>query len=324
MATASKAPNASKAPSASEKSDVDQRLKKGRRQRALKESLVGYAMISPWIIGFLLLTVGSMGYSFYLSFTSYNILSPPEWIGISNFERIFTGRDPRFWNSVRRTFMFAFTSVPLRLTVALCVALIFKKQRKGTTLFTTLYYVPSIIGGSVAVAIIWRQLFSFDGVFNSFLGLFGIDPYPWLVSTSTAIWMLVLLGLWQFGAPMIIFLAGLRQIPQELYEAASIDGAGSLRQFRNITLPMLSPVIFFNLVMALIGGFQVFSSAFLITGGGPRESTFFYALHIYHQAFSYNRMGYASALGWVLLVIIVCITALVFAGQKYWVHYSGE
>jgi len=312
--------------------DVEKVRAKGRKKRARKETIVGYAFILPWLIGFLVLTVGAMGYSFYLSFTSYNIFSPPEWIGLANYQRIFDAINPfsdargdaRFVNSLRRTFLFVFTSVPLRISVALGVALLFKKKRKGTTLFTTLYYVPSIIGGSVAVAIIWGQLFSYTGVLNAFLRLFGISGYAWLSSPRTAIWMLVLLSLWQFGAPMIIFLAGLRQIPQELYEAASIDGASTFSQFRKITLPMLSPVIFFNLVMALIGGFQVFASAFLITGGGPLDSTFFYALHIYHQAFTYGRMGYASALGWVMLVFIVSITGIVFAGQKRWVHYSSE
>ena len=303
---------------------MEQLLQRNRRKRALRESLFGYAMILPWIIGFSVLTIGSMGYSFYLSFTRYNILSPPEWRGLANYIRIFTGGDPRFLNSVARTFYFVFASVPLRLTVALGLALIFKEKRNGTALFTTLYYVPSIIGGSVAVAVIWRQLFSYDGVFNAFLSLFGITPFPWLVSPNTAIWMLILLTIWQFGAPMIIFLAGLRQIPGELYEASSIDGANSFVKFRKITLPLLSPIIFFNLVMALIGGFQVFGPAFLITGGGPLDSTYFYALNIFHNAFTYGRMGYAAALGWVLLVVIVTITALVFAGQKRWVFYSGE
>ena len=312
--------------------EIEKIRSKEQKKRALKETLTGYAFISPWVIGFLVLTVTAMGYSLYLSFTTYNVFSPPEWVGLENYQRIFDALNPfsdargdaRFVNSLQRTLIFAFTSVPLRLAVALGVALLFKKQRKGTTLFTTLYYIPSIIGGSVAVAIIWRQLFSYTGVFNEVLRIFGFNGYAWLSSPRTAIWMLVLLSLWQFGAPMIIFLAGLRQIPQELYEAASIDGASSFSQFRKITLPMLSPVIFFNLVMALIGGFQVFNSAFLITEGGPLDSTFFYALHIYHQAFTYSRMGYASALGWVMLVFIVAITALVFAGQKRWVHYSSE
>jgi len=296
---------------------------KNLNMRKLKENLIGYTMILPWLIGFSVFTVGAMGYSFYLSFTNYNVLSAPQWTGLSNYVRLFTN-DPRFLNSLQRTFMFAFTSVPLRLMVALGVALIFKKTRPGSAFFTTLYYVPSILGGSVAVAVIWRQLFSYSGVFNAFLGLFGIAPRAWLVQPSTAIWFLVLHSLWQFGAPMIIFLAGLRQIPQELYEAASIDGATGFAQFRKITLPLLSPVIFFNLVMALISGFQVFAIAFLVTGGGPLDSTNFYALYLFRNAFEYGRMGYAAAMGWVLLVIIVVITSLVFASQKRWVHYSGE
>jgi len=303
--------------------DQEKLLRKNKKKRKLKENLIGYAMILPWLIGFCVFTVGAMGYSFYLSFTNYNVLSAPVWTGTSNYVRLFTN-DPRFFNSIQRTFMFTFTSVPLRLTVALIVALIFKKKRPGSAFFTMLYYVPSIVGGSVAVAVIWRQLFSYSGVFNAFLGLFGIEARAWLVQPSTAIWFLVLLSLWQFGAPMIIFLAGLRQIPQELYEAASIDGASGLLQFRKITLPLLSPVIFFNLVMALIGGFQVFASAFLITNGGPLDTTNFYALYLFNNAFNYGRMGYAAAMGWVLLVIIVFFTSIVFASQKRWVHYSGE
>lgn len=304
-------------------SDQEILSRKSKSKRILKESLIGYTMIAPWLLGFFLLTVGGMGYSFYLSFTNYNILAPPEWAGISNYVRLFTN-DPRFVNSLQRTFLFAFTSVPLRLMVALGVALLFKKRRPGSAFFTTVYYIPSIIGGSVAVAVVWRQIFSYSGVFNAFLEVLGITPRPWLVQPSTAIWFLILLGLWQFGSAMIIFLAGLRQIPSELYEAASIDGASAFLQFLKVTLPLLTPVIFFNLVMSLIGAFQVFASAFLITGGGPLDSTNFYAVYLFRNAFQYGRMGYAAAMGWVLLVIIVFFTALIFSSQKRWVHYSGE
>ena len=301
----------------------EERFYKGRKRRARKESLTGYAIISPWLIGFFGLTLGPVLVSLYLSFTDYNILSSPTWVGIENYVRILTD-DPRFWNSVRVTLMFVFVSVPLRLTIALILAVIFKKRRPGTGIFTTIYYIPSIIGGSVAVAVVWRQLFGREGVFNAFISIFGFEPYAWLTSPRAAIWMLILLSLWQFGSPMIIFLAGLRQIPKELYEAASIDGASAFSQFFKITLPMLSPVIFFNLVMQLIGGFMTFNSAFLITRGGPLQTTTFYSLYLYEIAFEVLRMGYASAMAWILLVIIGLFTALVFLSQKHWVHYTGE
>jgi len=303
--------------------ELEQRLAKSRRQRNIKESLTGYAVIFPWLIGFFGLTVGPVFVSLYLAFTNYNIISTPSWIGIDNFVRILTN-DPRFWTSVRVTLTFVFVSVPLRLAVALVLAVIFKKKRRGTGFFTTVYYIPSIIGGSVAIAVVWRQLFSINGVINAVLGVFGFEPYAWLVSTNTALGVLILLSLWQFGSPMIIFLAGLRQIPKELYEAASIDGASSVSQFFKITLPMLSPVIFFNLVMQMIGGFMVFNSGFLITQGGPLDSTLFYAIYLYRVGFQYLRMGYASAMAWILLVIIGFFTALVFKSQKHWVHYTGE
>ena len=301
----------------------EERLQKNRKRRALKETLTGYGVIAPWLIGFFGLTLGPVLMSLYLSFTDYNILSAPSWIGLDNYVRALTN-DPRFFNSVRVTLMFVFVSVPIRLAIALVLAVIFKKRRPGTGIFTTIYYIPSIIGGSVAIAVVWRQLFGRDGAFNAFLSIFGFEAFPWLVSPDTAIWMLILLSLWQFGSPMIIFLAGLRQIPKELYEAASIDGASGIGQFFKITLPMLSPVIFFNLVMQLIGGFMVFNSGFLITQGGPLGSTTFYSIYLYEMAFEVLRMGYASALAWILLVIIGFFTTLVFLSQKHWVHYTGE
>ena len=303
--------------------DLAHRLLRSRKKRALRESLIGYAVISPWLIGFFGLTVGPVLVSLYLSFTDYNILSSPLWIGIENYVNILTN-DPRFWNSVRVTLTFVLISVPLRLAIALVLAVIFRKRRPGTGIFTTIYYIPSIIGGSVAIAVVWRQLFSVNGVINAVLGFLGFEPYAWLVSTNTALGVLILLSLWQFGSPMIIFLAGLRQIPKELYEAASIDGASNILQFFKVTLPMLSPVIFFNLVMQMIGGFMIFNSGFLITNGGPLDSTNFYAIYLYEVGFQFLRMGYASAMAWLLLIIIGFFTTLVFLSQKHWVHYTGE
>jgi len=309
---------------AMEKIRLSPEMQKMQKRRAMKETLTGYAIISPWLIGFLALTIGPVIVSFYLSFTNYNILSSPVWTGMQNYVTILTN-DPRFIQSLRVTLMFVFISVPLRLTFALLIAMIFRRERKGTAIFTTIYYIPSIIGGSVAVAVVWRQLFNFNnGVINAIFSAFGFPPVNWLGQPQTALGLLILLSIWQFGSPMIIFLAGLRQIPQELYEAANVDGASKIRQFFRITLPMLTPVIFFNLVMQTIGGFMTFTQAFLITGGGPMDGTLFYAVYLYQVAFGHLRMGYASAMAWILLVIIGIITLILFATQKFWVHYTGE
>jgi len=308
--------------------EVKTTLEQMRRRRKLKENLVAHLVISPWLIGFFGLTLGPIIMSLYFSFTTYNIISAPRWIGWENYVTALTS-DPRFWNSVQRTFMFVFISVPLRLAIALMLAQIFRVRRKGTALFTTVYYIPSIIGGSVAIAVVWRQLFGRTGAINALLSLFNFPgmfdgTYSWLASPQMAIWTLIILSLWQFGSPMIIFLAGLRQIPAELYEAAEIDGASKRRKFISITLPLLSPVIFFNLVMQLIGGFMVFNSGFLITRGGPIGSTTFYSIYLYEMAFEVFRMGYASAIAWILLIIIGTMTGLVFWSQKHWVHYTGD
>lgn len=301
----------------------NENFKKTKRRKNIKESLVAYAVISPWLIGFFTLVVGPVLVSFYLSFTNYNILSAPTWIGIDNYVNILTN-DPRFIRSLQVTLQFVFVSVPLRLAFALMLALIFRKDRKGTSIFTTIYYIPSIIGGSVAIAVVWRQIFNINGVANAFIALLGMDAIAWLTNPNTAMSTLILLSIWQFGSPMIIFLAGLRQIPKELYEASSIDGANKLHQFFKITLPMLTPIIFFNLVMQTIGGFMTFTQAFLITEGGPLDSTLVYALYLYQVAFQFLRMGYASAMAWILLVVIGTITVIIFMTQKFWVHYTGD
>lgn len=303
--------------------EIDAHAKEMQKKRAIRETLTGYAFISPWLIGFFLLTAGPVVVSLYLSFTDYNILSSPNWIGLENYINIFTN-DARFIQSLTVTLKFVFISVPLRLAFALLVALIFRTERKGTSIFTTIYYIPSIIGGSVAIAVVWRQLFNANGAINNMLEIFGIPSVNWLGDPIAALGILILLSIWQFGSPMIIFLAGLRQIPQELYEAADVDGANKLTQFFNVTLPMLTPVIFFNLVMQMIGGFMTFTQAFLITNGGPLDGTLFYAVYLYQVAFEFLRMGYASAMAWILLVIIGIVTLILFKSQKYWVHYSGE
>ncbi|WP_202077782.1 carbohydrate ABC transporter permease [Caldalkalibacillus salinus] len=293
------------------------------RKRRMKKYLTAYAIISPWLIGFLAFIVGPMLASLYLSFTSYDLLSGAEWIGVQNYVQLFTN-DPRFINAIKVTLVFVMLSVPLKLAFALFLAFLFNTGRKGSSIFTTVYYIPSIIGGSVAIAVVWRRMFGSDGAINAFLERFGVEPVSWVMHPDHALSVLILLIIWQFGSPMIIFLAGLRQIPSDLYEAASVDGAGALRQFTHITIPMLTPVIFFNLVMQTIGSFMTFTQVYLITEGGPMERTNLIAVYIYRTAFEFLKMGYASAMAWVVLLIIAVITLLLFLSAKYWVHYEAE
>ncbi|REK53639.1 MAG: ABC transporter permease [Thermobacillus sp.] len=287
-----------------------------------KETLPGYIFISPWLIGFLLLTAWPIGQSLYLSFTEYSMLSAPQWIGTANYERMWS--DATFWKSLRVTFTFVLFAVPLRLAFSLLVAMLLNRAMRGMNLYRTLIYFPSLIGGSVAVAALWRNMFGVDGYINSILGFFGIPGMGWISHPDTALYTLILLNTWQFGSTMVIFLAGLKQIPTELYEAASVDGAGPVRKFFNVTLPMLSPVMFFNLVLTVINSFQMFTAAFIITKGGPVQSTYMYALFLYEKAFKHYQMGYASALAWVLLAIVGILTAINFLASKYWVFYENE
>jgi multiple sugar transport system permease protein len=278
--------------------------------------------LSPWLIGFFAFTFIPIVASLVLAFTEFDIFTPPKYVGLANFERMFTG-DRRFWRSVNATFYYAFTSVPLRLTFALAVAMLLNTKRPLVSVYRAIYYAPSIVGGSVAVAVMWREIFGNEGLLNFLLAGFGLPGLNWLGNPNTAIWTLIVLAAWQFGSPMLIFLAGLKQIPSELYEAAMIDGAGPWAKFRKITIPMLTPVIFFNLVMQIISGFMVFTQAFIITGGAPLDTTLFYALYLYRRAFQTFEMGYSSAMAWVLLLVVAFFTALVFKSSSYWVHYES-
>jgi multiple sugar transport system permease protein len=293
----------------------------GRR----KEAVAGYVFLSPWLLGLFGITLLPMLYSLYLSFTDYDLLQAPEWVGFENYVRMFTD-DPKFWNSVGATLVFGLVSVPLKLAVALGVALLLHRNRRGVGLYRSLYYVPSLLGGSVAIAIVWQTLFGGQGAINEVLGWFGVEGLAWISNPSTALGTLILLAAWQFGAPMVIFLAGLKQIPAEMFEAAAIDGAGRTRQFFHITLPLLSPVLFFNLVLETIQGFQGFTAAFVISGGtgGPADSTLLYTLYLYLRGFGDFQMGYASAMAWVFLVALGVITAIVFRSGSLWVHYADE
>ena len=289
-----------------------------------RDSAAGYLFLAPWLIGFFGLTLGPALVSLYLSFTDYDLLSNPRWVGAANYVRIATG-DPKFSAAMHVTFIYVALAVPFKLTFALLVAMILNRGLRGLPLYRAIFYLPSLIGASVAISVLWRQLFAGDGLLNQALKLVGIHGPSWISNPDTALYTLVALSVWQFGSPMIIFLAGLRQIPKDVYEAAEIDGASRSQQFWRITLPLLTPVVFFNVVVQTIDAFKAFTPAFIISGGtgGPIDATLFYTLYLYQEAFAYFRMGYASALAWVLVVIIAAFTALSFLSSRYWVHYDG-
>lgn len=283
----------------------------------------GYAMLSPWLIGFFGLTIGPALISLYLSFTDFNLLQAPNWVGDANYVRMFTA-DAKFLQSLRVTFFFVLFSVPLKLIFALAIAMLLNRGIRGLPLYRAVFYLPSLLGASVAVAVLWRELFAGDGLVNRLLALIGIVGPSWISNPRYSLWTLILLSVWQFGSPMIIFLAGLRQIPRDVYEAAAIDGAGRTRLFWSITLPLLTPVVFFNAVIQTIDAFKSFTPAFIISGGtgNPINSTLFYTLYLYQEAFGFFRMGYASALAWILLIIIAVFTGISFLSSRYWVHYD--
>jgi len=290
----------------------------------LRRSLPAYAFLAPWIVGMLGITLGPMLISLYYSFTDYSLLGDPRWAGADNYARLLT--DERFHTSLRVTFLYVALSVPLELVFALLVAVVLNRGLRGLATYRAIYYLPSLLGGSVAVAILWRQIFGRDGLVNDVLAIVGIDGPGWVSTPEYSLLTLVVLRVWQFGAPMVIFLAGLRQIPDDVYEAARIDGANVLQRFVRITLPLLSPIIFFNLVLQTIGAFQAFTPAFVISGGtgGPSDSTLFYTLYLYQRAFGSFEMGYAAALAWVLLLIIGVLTGLNFLFRRYWVYSEDE
>lgn len=286
------------------------------------ERTAGIIFTMPFTIGFLLFMIVPMGISLYYSFCSYDILSPPVFTGLQNFKTMFA--DETFYKSIKVTFFFAFVSVPLRLLFALIVAMLLLKSTKMTGFYRAAYYLPSIIGGSVAVAILWKRMFATDGVINKLLQAVGINcTMSWLGNTKTAIWVLIILAVWQFGSSMLIFLSSLKQIPQSLYEAANVDGANGISKFFRITLPLLTPTIFFNLVMQMINGFLAFTQSYIITQGKPMNSTLFYTVYMYQQSFAFYNTGYGAALAWVMLAMIGMITLFLFATKKFWVYEGG-
>ena len=291
-------------------------------KKNVKEGIAGYLFLLPWLIGFFCLTLIPMVASLFFSFTQYDMLTPAIPVGIKNYVSLF--EDARFINSLKVTFKYVIVSVPLQLAFALLIALMLKKNRRGVKVYRAMYYLPSLFGGSVAVSILWRQLFNKEGVFNQILAAFGVEGKNLIATPSSALNTLIVLAVWQFGASMVIFLASLKQIPEDYYEAATLDGAGRVAQFFKITLPLLTPMVFFNIVMQVINAFQSFNSAYIISNGtgGPLDSTLFYSLYLYIKAFNHFQMGYASAMAWILLVIIAAVTGLMFLFAKFWVFYD--
>lgn len=281
-----------------------------------------YVFLTPWFIGLLAFTIIPMIMSFYLSFTRYDMATDPRWIGLGNYMSMLSDR--RVHKSLQVTFTYVAFSIPFQLGFALLLAAILKKNRRGVRVYRAIYYLPSLFGGSVAVALLWRQLFNKEGVINQALSLFGIEGKNWIASPDTALYTLIVLAIWQFGSSMVIFLGGLKQISADYYEAASIDGAGKVRLFTSITLPLLTPMVFFNLVMTIINAFQAFTPSYIVSGGtgSPVDSTLFYTLYLYIKGFRQFEMGYASAMAWVLLVIVGTITAFMFGVVQKLVYYD--
>ncbi|WP_141504251.1 carbohydrate ABC transporter permease [Paenibacillus luteus] len=288
--------------------------------------VVGYVFSAPFIIGFLVFILYPILSSLYYSFTDYNLFQSPSWVGMANYEKMFTD-DEKYWKSVFVTLNYVIASVPLRLAFALMVALLLNKTIGGIGLYRSAYYLPSLIGGSVAVSILWTQVFGDQGLVNSALGVFGIDTdTSWIGNPDTALWTLITLSVWQFGSSMLIFLAGLKNIPKDYYEAASVDGANAVRRFFKITLPLLSPIILFNLILQTISAFLTFTPAYIVSRGegGPLDSTLLYSLYLYKRAFQFYEMGYAAAMAWVMLIVVGIITLVIFQTSKLWVHYESK
>jgi multiple sugar transport system permease protein len=299
-------------------------MKKRQLTPSQAENLAAYLFLTPWFIGLVMITAGPVLVSLYLAFTDYNILTAPNWVGTANVVNMFTD-DKRYWNSVRVTLQYVFVSVPMIMVFSLALAVFLNRGLKGLALYRSIFYVPSLIGASVAIAFLWRQIFGREGVLNIVLSWFGIQGKSWVGSPDTATWVLILLAVWTFGATMVIFLAALRQIPEELYEAGSIDGASSIKKFIYITLPQLTPVIFFNLILLIIRSFQTFTQASVVSlgTGGPLDRTLLYTLYLYQRAFVQMNMGYAAAMAWTLLMTVAVFTAILFWTSKYWVFYEN-
>lgn len=288
------------------------------------EGRTAFVFLLPWLLGVVFLTALPMIGSFVLSFSNYDLLSPPQWVGFANYERLLT-RDSRYLQSLEVTTVYVLVSVPLAVAVALIIAVTLSEQTRSANTFRSIYYLPSLLGGSVAIGVLWRQIFGSSGLVNMGLGALGFQTTSWVGDPRYALWTLIILNIWQFGAPMVIFLAGVRQIPREVVDAAIMDGATPVQRFFRITLPLLSPLILFNLVMQTITAFQAFVPAYVVSdgSGGPVDSTLFYTLYLYLEGFRNFRMGYAMAMAWILLAIIALFTAISFYASRFWVHYES-
>ena len=292
-------------------------------KRSRKETVEGYLCIAPWLIGFVCLTLGPVIFSFVISLTKWDMISPPRMVGLENYATIFTD-DFRFRQSLKVTGLYAAFAVPLGVVCSLALAMLLNLKVRGMRVFRSIFYIPAILP-PVAVSMVWLMVFKpHGGIFNTMLGWLHIAPVPWLTSTEWALPSFVIMSIWGVGGGMIIYLAGLQSVPTQLYEAAEIDGAGGWKKFRHVTLPMISPTIFFNVIMGLIGSFQVFTSSFIMTQGGPAYSTLFYVLYLYQKAFKYLQMGYACALAWILFAIILALTLVVFKTSARWVYYEAD
>jgi oligogalacturonide transport system permease protein len=284
---------------------------------------LGFLFVLPFVLGVLLFKLFPFVMSFALSFTQYDLIDPPEWVGLRNYEEML-GSDPLFTKSLGVTLTFALLAVPLRVGFALLVAQVLNFKLRGINAFRAAFYIPSILGGSIAVAVLWRFLFATNGLVNIILAKIGLEPIPWLADEHYSMWTIVLLFTWQFGSACVIFLAALQNVPKSLYEAAEIDGASQNQQFWKITVPLITPVIFFNLIMQMVHAFQEFNGPYLITEGGPLHSTYVLALYIYDQSFRFFNLGYGAALSWVLFALVAGLAAVSFWSSKYWVFYAGE
>jgi oligogalacturonide transport system permease protein len=290
-------------------------------KKFLKDN-TGFFFILPWLIGFIIFKLYPFGSSLVYSFTDYHLFNGISEVGFMNYADIFT--DNKIMKAFNVTFKYSFITVPLKLTAALFIAYILNFKLKGVNLYRTAYYIPSILGGSVAIAVLWKALFRDEGLINTLLSFFGVDGPNWLSDPKSALFIICLLRVWQFGSAMVIFLAALKGVSTDLYEAAAIDGAGKWRQFFSITVPLITPVIFYNLVTQLCQAFQEFNGPFIITKGGPRSSTTLISLLVYSNAFKSYQMGMASAMAWIMFIIVMVLTVVAFVSQKHWVYYSDD
>lgn len=288
-----------------------------------RDNLTGYLFITPWAIGFVFLLLGPLVFSLVISFTEWNMVGSPRWIGVDNYAKMFT-RDPFYFKALFVTFKYVFIMVPLQVAIAIVIALLLNRATIGIRWFRALFYMPSLIQG-VTLALIWAWMFNDDfGPVNYFLELAGLPRVYWLTDPQVALYSLIIIALWGVGSPMVLYLSALRSVSTEYYEAANIDGAGNVRKFFNVTLPLITPTILFNIITSLIASFQTIVLAFVLTGGGPAQATYFYSFHVYRNAFTHFKMGYASAMAWIMFVLIVALTGIILRTSKYWVHYEAD